>query len=128
MGNFPATPAVDSARGDVYVSNQFIGHPNGTVSVISGASNKVVATVTVGNFPVTGAFDPLNGRVYVPNWGDWTVSVIDPLILSQDSLQISGGATGVNPTTFYMVTGVAAGFVVTAIVLAVNRMRRMRSS
>jgi YVTN family beta-propeller protein len=128
VGNFPATPAIDSVKGNVYVSNQFIGHPNGTVSVISGASNKVIATVTVGNFPVTAAFDPLNGRVYVPNWGDWTVSVIDPLLVSPNSLQGSNGSSGFDAMTFYVVIGVATAFVITTAILALSRMRRSSST
>jgi DNA-binding beta-propeller fold protein YncE len=91
---------------------------------MSGTSNKVVASVTVGNFPVTAAFDPLNGRMYVPNYGDTTVSVIDPLMVSPDSVQTSSGSSGFDTTLFYAVTGVAAAFAVTTSLLASSRMKR----
>ena len=56
----------------VYVTNI----KNGTVSVISGRTNAVTATIRVGNGPVGVAVSPLTGAIYVTNIGDVTVSVI----------------------------------------------------
>jgi DNA-binding beta-propeller fold protein YncE len=84
----------------------------------------VLATLTVGNFPVTAAFDPFNGRLYVPNYGDTTVSVIDPSMAAPNSPQTSNDSSGFDTTMFYAVTGVAAAFAVTTSFLAYSRMRR----
>jgi DNA-binding beta-propeller fold protein YncE len=46
------------------------------VSVISGQTNKVTATVPVGNGPIGVAVSPQTGDVYVPNGNNNTVSVI----------------------------------------------------
>jgi DNA-binding beta-propeller fold protein YncE len=46
------------------------------VSVISGGTNTVAATIPVGNGPVAVAVNPLTGAVYTVNMGDDTVSVI----------------------------------------------------
>jgi YVTN family beta-propeller protein len=52
------------------------GFEPGNVSVISGQTNTVVATVPVGNFPRGPATDPLTGTIYVANLLDGTVSVL----------------------------------------------------
>jgi YVTN family beta-propeller protein len=49
---------------------------NGTVSVISGMTKTVTATIPVGSGPVGVAVNPLTGAVYTANIGDDTVSVI----------------------------------------------------
>jgi len=46
------------------------------VSVISGATNAVVATVTVGNLPLPPVFNPMNGDIYVPLDENRTLSII----------------------------------------------------
>jgi YVTN family beta-propeller protein len=53
----PWPPVFDPANGDVYVSNA----GGDTVSVISGATNSIVANVVVGNDPLTPAIDSANG-------------------------------------------------------------------
>ena len=52
-------------------------HEDGTVSVIDGASNAVIATIPVGGGPVDVGVNPNNDRVYVASHEDGTVSVID---------------------------------------------------
>jgi YVTN family beta-propeller protein len=47
------------------------------VSVISGATNAVIATVPVGNVPRGILFNPQNNRVYCSNYGSDSVSIID---------------------------------------------------
>ena len=56
----------------VYVCNQ----DDGTVSVLDGSTNTVLATVPVGTEPDGIAVNPTTNRVYVANFGDDTVSVI----------------------------------------------------
>ncbi|MBI2909456.1 MAG: YncE family protein [Chloroflexi bacterium] len=51
---------------------------NNTVSIIDGASNTTVATVTVGNSPNSVVVDQNTGLAYVGNAADGTVSVIEP--------------------------------------------------
>ena len=46
------------------------------MSVISGRTNTVTATIPVGRGPVGVAVNPLTGAVYTANIGDDTVSVI----------------------------------------------------
>ena len=64
-GAFPLAAAFDSSNGDIYVANS----ESGTVSVISGATNLVQATITVGNLPEALTFDSANGDIYVANRG-----------------------------------------------------------
>src|SRR5579884_2701294 len=72
-GVFPIGVAFDSSNGYVYVAN-----PNsGSVSVINGATNNVIASITVGSVPYGVAFDPSNGYVYVTNSNSGSVSVIN---------------------------------------------------
>jgi YVTN family beta-propeller protein len=63
----PAAPA------RIYVSNQL----DNTVSVIDGATHKIVATVRVGVSPAQMAVSPDRRSVYVANTGSNTVSVLD---------------------------------------------------
>ena len=48
------------------------------MSVISGRTNRVVATVKVGNNPVGIAADSNTGIIYVANLGNNTLSVLGP--------------------------------------------------
>ncbi len=63
--------AANPMTGSVYVASQLAN----TVSVISGQTNTVTATIPVGN-PQGTAVNPLTGDVYVSNFNDGTVSVI----------------------------------------------------
>lgn len=47
----------------------------GSISVISGANDSVVAMIGVGSGPLTPMFDPVNGDIYVPISG-YALSVI----------------------------------------------------
>jgi DNA-binding beta-propeller fold protein YncE len=60
-------PAFDSVNGNFYISN------GGSVYVVSGLTNSIVASVTIGGSG-TPVFDPFNGDIYVPEGN--TVSVI----------------------------------------------------
>lgn len=71
VGNTPIGVTFDPSNGDIYVTNGV----DGTVSVISGASNTVVTTVFVGGEPSGIAYDPRNGDIYVANLAQ-NVSVV----------------------------------------------------
>jgi YVTN family beta-propeller protein len=68
----PTAAAYDPDNGDVYVTN---GGTN-NVSVISGSTDHVIATVPVRSQPVGITYDPGTGDVYVVNGGSNGVSVI----------------------------------------------------
>lgn len=74
--------AFDSTNGNLYVVDSNSGVP-GTYSsnlpgvyVISGSTNRVVATIDAGPSPGGIAFDSANGDIYVANSGSDTVSVV----------------------------------------------------
>jgi len=69
----PVGVAYDPSNGYIYVTND----DSDTVSVINGATNKVIATIPVGIWPEGIAYDPSNGYIYVANEGSNTVSVIN---------------------------------------------------
>jgi YVTN family beta-propeller protein len=68
----PGAMAYDSGKGELFVAND--GTHN--VSVISDASNTVVASIPVWNGPYSMAFDSGKGELFVANWGSSNVSVI----------------------------------------------------
>ncbi|MFG1556163.1 MAG: YncE family protein [Thermoplasmataceae archaeon] len=72
-GNGPNQAAFDSSNGYVYVTN----FNTNSVSVINGATNTVIANISVGVFPLGVAFDSSNGYVYVTNFNTNSVSVIN---------------------------------------------------
>jgi len=60
-----------------------------TVSVISDATNSVVATVNVGSSPDGAAYDSGQGEVFVANFGSNTVSVISDAPVSVPEFPIA---------------------------------------
>src|SRR5208283_5793138 len=70
----PLCVAYDSGKGEVFVTNQ--AYNGNYVSVISDATNAVVANIPVGASPWGMAYDSGNGELYVANDGAQTVSVI----------------------------------------------------
>ena len=68
----PYGVAYDSGKGEVFVANSF----SNNVSVISDASNSVVATIPVGTYPWGEACDSGKGEVFVTNYNSNNVSVI----------------------------------------------------
>ena len=71
MGYYPYGVAVNSVTNRIYVANQCGSDPtcasDGTVSVIDGASNTVIATVTVGSRPYGVAVNSVTNQIYVAN-------------------------------------------------------------
>ena len=73
VGSQPFGVAVDSANGNVFVSNT----GSGNVSVLHGDSAAPIASVSAGIDPMGIAYDPTNGLVYVANEGSGTVTVFN---------------------------------------------------
>jgi YVTN family beta-propeller protein len=93
VGWYPSDITFDDLNGDVYVSNYY----GGTVSVISGTSNSVIATVHVGSYPQALVCDTGNGDVYVVSSGDDNVSVISGASNTVVATVPVGGQMGNNP-------------------------------
>src|ERR1700722_12750126 len=68
----PLAVALNPTTGQIYVAN----NGSGSVSVISGATETVVATIPVGTTPSAIAVDALTNTIYVANSGSGSVSVI----------------------------------------------------
>lgn len=77
VGNGGGAPgrglAFNPATGHLFVANA----EDGTVSVVDGASDKLLTTLTVGKWPNRIAVNPSTNRVYVTNRDDGTLSVIE---------------------------------------------------
>ena len=64
--------AVNTATGNVFISNAL----DNTVSVISGNTNAVVATVPTGPNPFGAAVDPVTGWAFIVNRGGSDLTAI----------------------------------------------------
>jgi YVTN family beta-propeller protein len=64
--------AVNPATGRVFFTNSQAG----TVSIVSGATDAVIATHAVGSDPFGAAANPLTGQVFIGNRGNATISVL----------------------------------------------------
>jgi YVTN family beta-propeller protein len=76
IGNNPQFMVMNTATNKLYATNR----ADGTVSVIDGATNLVIKTLTVGAHPVGADANPLTNRIYIANYGNRlgnTVSVIN---------------------------------------------------
>jgi YVTN family beta-propeller protein len=73
VGAAPVSIAVNTATGLAYVANA----GDGTLSVLDGASDAVVATVPVGSHPYSVAVDVATGRVFVTHTFGNQVSMLD---------------------------------------------------
>lgn len=84
VGVLPEDIVYDSGNGYLYVVNHYAnpGANIGSVTVISGASNKVLATLLVGSDPVSAAYDSDNGNVYVYNALNANLTVINGITVS----------------------------------------------
>ena len=75
VGEYPISIAVNPKNGRAYVANG----GDGTVTVLDGNSDAVVATVSVGSHPYSVAASPSSGKVYVTHTFGDQLSVIDGL-------------------------------------------------
>ena len=74
VGSVPRNVGVNDKTNRAYVANE----GSGTVSVIDGSTNTVVATVpVVASLPFGVGVNDKTNRAYVANFGSGTVSVID---------------------------------------------------
>ena len=77
--------AYDPSNGYLYVTDW----GSGTVSVINGKTNTVIATIPVGIWPVGVAYDPSNGYIYVTNYASGTVSIISTSVSTSSTSSVS---------------------------------------
>ena len=73
VGAGPVSIAVNSANGMAYVANS----SDGTVSVLDGKSDAVIATVPIGSHPYSIAANPSTGKVYATHTFGDQLSVLD---------------------------------------------------
>ena len=114
VGFDPTTLAVNQITNKIYVANQCGSDPNcagdGTVSVIDGASNGVIATVPTEVDPYGVAVNSATNKIYVTNYCgsdtscetlSGTVTVIDGATLATTAVTVGAGAAlpVVNATT-----------------------------
>ena len=92
--------AYDPSNGYIYVTDA----GSGTVSVINGATNTVIATIPVGIWPWGVAYDPSNGYIYVTNSGSDTVSIISAPAQAIETYTITFTESGLPPGTQWSVT------------------------
>ena len=59
--------AFNPSNGYVYVATGYGGFGPGAISIINGATNKIVTNITVGVWPVGVTYDNSNGYIYVAN-------------------------------------------------------------
>ena len=84
VGGDPSTVVLDPQNGDIYVPNSL----SDFLSVISGATNTVVANVTVVTGVEGGVFDPTNGDLY---WTSNTMGLV--LIIAGGTNSLVGNIT-----------------------------------
>jgi YVTN family beta-propeller protein len=76
VGSYPIGAVYDSGKSEVFVANS----GDGTISVISDATNAVVATVGVGTHPSGFAYDSSKGEVFLVYSAGASVSVISDAV------------------------------------------------
>jgi YVTN family beta-propeller protein len=69
--NYQSNIVVNPSNGYIY-----IGNPNGNVSVLNTATNKIIDTILIGGDPSTMAYDPSNGNIYIGS-SNGNVSVLN---------------------------------------------------
>jgi YVTN family beta-propeller protein len=73
VGKGPVALAINEATNRIYVAN----NAGGSMSVIDGANDVVVATVNVGTLPYTLAVNPVTNKVFVSNTFSDKITLID---------------------------------------------------
>jgi YVTN family beta-propeller protein len=82
----------------IYVSNYGQFNTTGTVSVINGTTNTIIATIPVGKNPQAIAYNPANGLFYVANTLSGTLSIINGTSNSLIDSIVVGDFPGKSPT------------------------------
>ena len=73
VGSEPVALAIDESTNRIYVAN----NASGSVSVIDGANDIVVATVNVGSLPYVLAVNPVTNKIFVSNTFKDDITLID---------------------------------------------------
>jgi YVTN family beta-propeller protein len=89
---------LNSDNGLIYVSNYGQFNTTGTVSVINGTTNTIVANIPVGKNPQAIVYNPANRLVYTANTLSNTLSIINGTSNSLVGSIIVGAFPGKNPT------------------------------
>jgi YVTN family beta-propeller protein len=90
--------ALNLDNGLIYVSNYGQFNTTGTVSVINGTGNAIVASIPVGKNPQAVVYNPANGLIYTANALSNTLSIINGTSNSLVGSIIVGAFPGKNPT------------------------------
>jgi DNA-binding beta-propeller fold protein YncE len=87
-------PTYDGANGNLYVTGFWSPFANGSLTVISGPTNSVIAVATVGWEPVTATVDPDNGNVYVANSAPGCTNCPSGMWIGPQNVTVVSGTTG----------------------------------
>jgi len=100
VGAEPEAIAVNPVTNRVYVANS----GSGNVSVIDGATDRVVATVNVGDLPYVIAANPATNKVYISKTFSNTMTVIDGAtnVASNLKVGVQADAIAVNPAANHL--------------------------
>jgi YVTN family beta-propeller protein len=90
--------ALSLDNGLIYVSNYGQFNTTGTVSVINGTTNAIVASIPVGKNPQALVYNPANGLIYTANALSNALSIINGTSNSLVGSIIVGAFPGKNPT------------------------------
>jgi YVTN family beta-propeller protein len=90
--------ALNPDNGLIYVSNYGQFNTTGTVSVVNGTTNAIVANIPVGKNPQAIVYNPANGLVYTANTLSNTLSIINGTSNSLIGSVNLGAFPGKNPT------------------------------
>jgi len=97
VGESPLALSINPETNRIYVANS----AGGTVSVIDGVSDSVIATVKVGALPTVIAANPANNKVYIARTFSNSMPVIDGVTNSVETIEpgIQADAIAVNSAT-----------------------------
>src|SRR5439155_3431413 len=85
VGSGPTAIAVNAATNRIYVANS----ESGSVSVIDGKNDSVIATLSVGPRPYVVAVNPATNHIYVSNTFSNLITVIDGATNSATTVKAS---------------------------------------
>ncbi len=103
----PIEATFDSNNGNIYVTN----YGSNGVSVINGATNSVVSTITVGASPYGAFYDPNNNYVYITNALSGSVSIISTGMPPPKFF-------GMSSTELYLISGTVAAVIIIGSIFA----------
>ena len=107
----PYYAAVSAVSGDVYVTSfPAKNSAKGLVTVISGRTNKVIATIPVGSYPGQAVISPKTGEVYVTSTGASATSTTMTVINGRTNkvittIKVGGSSNALQETAISPKTG-----------------------